>query len=248
MRTLNPTLGVNTFDGLPAGAGQMTLTGTISKILFLLSIVIVAAAWAWNSYPHDGSITEAQYKVYYMAIPGLAAFVLALVISFFKRLARLLSVAYAVLEGISLGAISVLSDIKTPGIMAFASLLCFGTLLGLLLAYQSGKIRVTENFKLGVMAATFGVLLAFFVDSMVMLATGDRAFFSFHSWSSAIFSGIVVVIAALNLVLDFDFIESGVRKGAPRYMEWYAAFGIMVTMVWLYLSLLKLLKELSSSK
>jgi uncharacterized YccA/Bax inhibitor family protein len=152
--------------------------------------------------------------------------------------------AYALLEGLALGSISAILEVRFPGIAIQSVSLTFGTLLVLLLAYRSGLIPVTQNFRLGIVAAT-GAIMLFYLLQFVL------GFFGVHftsiNGSGPIgigFSLIVVGIAALNLVLDFDFIESGARMGAPKYMEWYSAFGLMVTLVWLYLEILRLLTKL----
>jgi uncharacterized YccA/Bax inhibitor family protein len=152
---------------------------------------------------------------------------------------------YALLEGLALGGISAAFDLRYPGIGIQAVSLTFGTLLVLLLAYSSGLIKVTQKFRLGVVAATGGIAL-FYVMQMLLGFFGVR--FAAINGSGVIgigFSLIVVAVAALNLVLDFDFIESGVQSGAPKYMEWYGAFGIMVTLVWLYLEILRLLAKMN---
>jgi uncharacterized YccA/Bax inhibitor family protein len=135
-------------------------------------------------------------------------------------------------------------ELRFPGIAMQAAGMTFGTLLCLLLAYRSGLIRATENFKLGVVAATGGVALVYFV-SMILGFFGHRIPFIHDSGLIGIgFSLLVVVIAAMNLVLDFDFIESAASQSVPRYMEWYAAFGLMVTLIWLYVEMLRLLSKL----
>jgi len=153
---------------------------------------------------------------------------------------------YALLEGLALGAISAYFQARFPGIVIQAVALTFGVLFALLLAYRSGLIPVTENFRLGIVAATGGIAifylvaigLGFFGIRIPMLHEG--------SWLGIGFSVFVVIIAALNLVLDFDFIEKGAEQGAPKVMEWYAAFGLIVTLVWLYLEILRLLSKLRS--
>jgi uncharacterized YccA/Bax inhibitor family protein len=126
-------------------------------------------------------------------------------------------------------------------------MLTMGVLASLLLAYKSGLIKATENFKLGVVAATGGIAILYLVQiGANMLGFQGMGFIHESSWIGIAFSGFVVVIAALNLVLDFDFIESGVEAGAPKYMEWYGAFGLVVTLVWLYLEILRLLSKLQS--
>lgn len=153
---------------------------------------------------------------------------------------------YALVEGFFLGAVSAVYEAKFGGIVFQAVLLTFGTLMAMLLAYRSGLIKATENFKLGVMAATGGIALLYLISFAL-------SFFGIHipmihegGTFGIVFSLFVVVIAALNLVLDFDLIEHGVEQGAPKYMEWYGAFGLMVTLVWLYLECLRLLSKIQS--
>jgi uncharacterized YccA/Bax inhibitor family protein len=153
---------------------------------------------------------------------------------------------YAVLEGLFLGGISAFYEAQFQGIVIQAVGLTFGTLAALLLAYKSGMIRATENFKLGVAAATGGIMLVYLV-SLGMSFFGMRMPYLHESGPLGIgISVFIVVIAALNLVLDFDFIEQGAAQGAPKYMEWYAAFGLLVTLIWLYLEILRLLSKLRS--
>src|SRR3990170_5101077 len=151
---------------------------------------------------------------------------------------------YAALEGLALGALSAMLEARYPGIVIQAVALTFGTLAALLLAYRSGLIPVTKNFRMGVVAATGGIAI-FYLVAMGLSFFGIRiAFLHEGSWLGIGFSLFVIVIAALNLVLDFDFIEKGAEHGAPKFMEWYAAFGLMVTLIWLYLEILRLLSKL----
>ena len=180
----------------------------------------------------------------YLWIGSIGGFVCALVTTFKKEWAAVTAPAYALLEGLALGSISSILELRFPGIAIESVSLTFGTLLVLLLAYRSGLIPVTQKFRLGIVAATGAVMLFY----LLQFALG---FFGVHfasiNGSGAIgigFSLVVVGIAALNLVLDFDFIENGVRMGAPKYMEWYGAFGIMVTLVWLYLEIVRLLTKI----
>jgi uncharacterized YccA/Bax inhibitor family protein len=177
----------------------------------------------------------------------IGGFIVALVVTFKRTWAPVGAPVYALLEGLALGSISAVLEIRFPGIAIQSVSLTFGTLLVLLLVYRSGVIQVTQKFRLGVIAATGGIML-FYVAEIVL------GFFGVHFASingSGIigigFSFLVVIIAALNLVLDFDFIESGVRAGAPKYMEWYGAFGLMVTLVWLYLEIFRLLTKMRSN-
>jgi uncharacterized YccA/Bax inhibitor family protein len=176
----------------------------------------------------------------------IGGFIFALVTVFKKAWSPVTAPAYALLEGLALGGISAVLNLRFPGIAIQAVGLTFGVLFVLLLAYRSGLIQVTQKFRLGVIAAT-GAIMLFYVAQFLL------GFFGFHfstvNGSSPIgigFSVIVVIVASLNLVLDFDFIESGVRASAPKYMEWYAAFGLMVTLVWLYLEILRLLTKIRS--
>ena len=167
--------------------------------------------------------------------------IVALVLVFKKTWAPALAPAYAILEGLFLGGISAFYQARFPGIAVQAVALTFGTLFALLGAYQTGLIRPSENFKLGIFAATGGIALVYLV-SMVLGFFGIQIPGIFGNGIIGIgFSIVVVIIAALNLVLDFDFIEQGAAVGAPKYLEWYAAFGLMVTLVWLYLEILRLL-------
>ena len=169
---------------------------------------------------------------------------MAIITVFKKQWAAVSAPIYALLEGLAMGGISSIFEARFPGIVIQAVGLTFGTLLCLLLAYKSGMIRATENFKMGVVAATGGIFIVYLV-SWVLGMFGVGIPFIHESGLIGIgFSLFVVVIAALNLVLDFDFIESGAAQGAPKYMEWYAAFGLMVTLIWLYLEILRLLAKL----
>ena len=147
-----------------------------------------------------------------------------------------------------LGVISMIFNAQYPGIVVQAVFLTFGTLGALLLAYMSGLIKATENFKLGIVAATGGIAILYFINFIMSFFGSGIGIISSNNTMGILFSGAVVVIAALNLVLDFDFIEEGAEMGAPKYMEWYGAFGLLVTLIWLYLEILRLLAKLSSRR
>jgi uncharacterized YccA/Bax inhibitor family protein len=177
---------------------------------------------------------------------AIAGFVIALVTVFKKNWAAVTAPLYALAEGLFLGGLSAIFESMYPGIVIQAVSLTFGTLVCLLLAYRSGMIKATENFKLGIVAATGAIGLIYLV-TMGLGLFGIRMPFIHESGIVGIgFSLFVVVIAALNLVLDFDFIENGAAQGAPKYMEWFAAFGLMVTLIWLYVEILRLLSKLRS--
>ncbi len=249
MRSGNPVLKESTFLDLGSGtvvsrdSDAMTLNGTVSKTGILLLLCVITATFAWMQVSTPAGLANAGVYVWGGAIGGL---VLAMVTIFKKEWAPVSAPLYALVEGFFLGAISAMFEQRFPGIVFQAVLLTFGTLFALLFAYRSGLIKATENFKMGVVAATGGIFL-------VYLATMVLGFFGINipmihdnGLVGIGFSLFVIVIAALNLVLDFDFIETGVERGAPKYMEWYGAFGLMVTLVWLYIEFLRLLSKLQS--
>ena len=183
-----------------------------------------------------------------MMLGVFGGFIVAMVLCFKQTWAPVLAPVYAVLEGLFLGGISAVFAARFGGIVFQAVAMTFGTLFALLAAYQSGYIRATEKFKLGVIAATGGIAVVYLV-SMVLGFFGVQIPGIFGSGAVGIgFSVVVVVIAALNLVLDFDLIERGAQAGAPKYMEWYGAFSLMVTLVWLYLEILRLLAKLKDNR
>jgi len=237
IRSGNPALRGNVFAGARAegSAGVMTIQGTVNKTLILLGCVLLSAFWAWSN------MGVAAALIIPAAIIGL---VLALVTVFKKEWAGITSPIYALVEGVVLGGISAVFEAQYQGIVFQAVTLTFAVLFSLLIAYKSRLIKVTENFKLGVVAATGGIMLVYIVN-MVMSFFGARIPFIHESGALGIgFSLFVVVIASLNLVMDFDFIENGAEYGAPKYMEWFGAFGLIVTLVWLYLEILRLLAKL----
>ena len=252
MKTSNPALGENTFRNPGGGqfggaidvTSRMTLGGTVNKTGILLICAFATAAWTWYRYLASGNPASVSGLMMLGVFGGL---IMALVTTFKKEWAPVTAPMYALLEGLVLGGISAMFDIRWPGIAIQAVALTFGTLLALLLAYSSRMIRVTQKFQLGVVAATGGIVLFYFLQ--MILGFFHVPFLSSVNGNGTIgivFSVIVVGIAALNLVLDFDFIERGVNYGAPKYMEWYGAFGIMVTLVWLYLEILRLLAKTRS--
>jgi uncharacterized YccA/Bax inhibitor family protein len=248
MRSGNPALNDNTF--LDIGSGRvvdsnqtMTLNGTVNKTGLLLLLIMISAAYTWSLYIGPDSAPKVLPLVLVGAIGGL---IFALITVFKKTWAPVTAPIYALLEGLFLGGVSAMMEARYPGIVIQAVGLTFGTLAALLFAYRSGLIKATENFKLGVVAATGGIFLLYLVNIVMGFFGASIGFIHNSSWMGIGFSAFVVVIAALNLVLDFDFIEKGVDAGAPKYMEWYGAFGLIVTLVWLYLEILRLLAKLQS--
>jgi len=242
MRTSNPALNDQAFRGEHAAFGDaMTLQGTVNKTGVLLICTVATAAWAWNQFNH------APQSVGPLAMIGaIGGLIVALVTIFKKTWAPITAPLYGLLEGLVLGSVSALLDMRYHGIAIQAVSLTFGTLVVLLLAYRSGLIPVTDKFRLGIVAATGGIALLYLLEILLGFFGIRFATINGAGPIGIGFSVFVVIIAALNLVLDFDFIENGVRAGAPKYMEWYAAFGLMVTLIWLYFEILRLLSKLRS--
>ena len=245
MRSANPALNDNTFArfaevSVPA-EDRMTLMGTVHKTGILLALVLLTSGITWKM------VGVGHPKVWVWAIGGaVGGLIFALITCFVPRVAAFTAPCYALLKGLFLGAISALFEQHYPGIVVQAIGLTFGVLFALLAAYRSGLIKATENFKLGVCAATGGILLLYFFTWLmaVLGVTGPAQYIHGSGTFGICFSLFVVVIAALNLVLDFDFIEDGAEAGAPKYMEWVGAFGLMVTLIWLYIEILHLLAKL----
>jgi len=234
-RTGNPALSEKTFqDVVRTAGGTMTLQGTVNKTGISLLIVMAGAIITWNM----------EQPILLLLVGAIGGAILGFVTVFKKDWAPITTPIYAFLEGLVLGAISRMYDRQVEGIVPIAVGLTMGTLGALLLAYTSRLIKVTQNFRLGVFAATGAIALLYLV-SMVLGFFGIRIPLIHEAGPIGIlFSVVVVVIASLNLVLDFDFIERGAAMGAPKYMEWYGAFGLLVTLIWLYLEILRLLAKI----
>jgi uncharacterized YccA/Bax inhibitor family protein len=238
MRTSNPALRDSTFDVPNLGSASMTIGGAVAKTA-LLVVITLTVTLATFAAARRGAPVQA-----YATGGAVVGFIIALVTAFKPSWARVTGFLYAIAEGLFLGAVSALFEARYPGIAISAAGCTMGTLAGLLLAYQTGFIRATENFKLGVFAATAGIALFYLVSMVLRLFGVEIPYIHQSGWLGIGFSAFVVVVAALNLVMDFDFIENGAARGAPKYMEWYAAFGLLVTLVWLYLEILRLLAKI----
>ena len=242
LRSGNPALTADTFTRVPplAGHDSMTIAGTVNKTAMSLALLLVAAMFVW------GKGAQGELPMFWVWGGVIGGFVVAMATVFKPVWAPYTTPLYAALEGVALGGISYVFEQMYPGIVAQAVFLTFGTLGALLFAYRSGIIRATENFKLGVFAATGGIGLVYLLSFVLGFFGISVPLIHSSGTFGILFSVFVVVIAALNLVLDFDFIEQGAERGAPKYMEWYGAFGLMVTLVWLYLEILRLLAKLQS--
>ena len=241
-RSGNPVFG-NRFDedaqfrDLPTSQ-KMTLDGTVNKTGILLALCFATAAISWN-----------MPNPLLMGFGAIGGLVLALITMFRPKSAGFTAPLYALSQGLFLGGITVMFEAQYPGIAIQAIGLTFGTLASLLVCYKTGIIKPTENFKLMIVSATAGIGLLYMVNiGMLMFGGGEGIGFIHSSGLMGIgFSLVVVAIAALNLVLDFDFIEQGSENGLPKHMEWFGAFSLMVTLVWLYLEILRLLAKLKNN-
>ena len=243
MRTANPALSDRTFAAIPQAYGgqpTMTLAGAANKTLALLLILVASAAFTWQQ-----TLVRETPPVGLMLLGLIGGFIVAMVTTFKQEWSPVTAPLYAVLEGLFLGAISALANRYYPNIVPQAVALTFGILFCLLVAYRSGLIPVTENFRMGVVAATGAVALIYLVSFALGFFGVRIPYIHEGGLIGILFSLAVIVIASLNLVLDFDFIEDGAQRGLPAYMEWYAGFGLLVTLVWLYLEILNLLMKLS---
>ena len=243
-RTSNPALNSNTFKN-PVDNNSlfldktMTIQGTVDKTAIALVLLIISAYYTFSS--------GMESMIYIGFIGG---FVIALITIFKKEWSPFTVPSYGVLEGLALGSISYIYNLQYDGIVLQAISITVLVLFSLLFAYRSKIIKPTENFKLGLFAATGGIFLLYLI-SFIMSFFGSGISLLSPNNSSMLSIGLsfgIVIIAALNLVIDFDFIEEGSEKGAPKYMEWYGAFGLLVTLIWLYLEILRLLAKLQSRR
>lgn len=236
----NPALNNTTFDNLPQSTAStaMTLQGTASKSLILSALCVLFAVVGWQltaRYPEIGILA--------ILITAVAAFVVAVITIFKKVASPYTAPIYAALEGVAVGGLSQVFEAAYSGIVLQALLLTGGIFVSMLLLYRLRIIRASENFKMGVAAATGGIATYYLANLAINFFGRELPLINSASVYGIGFTVLVIVVAALNLVVDFDFIESGVEKRAPKYMEWYASFGLLVTLVWLYLEILRLLSK-----
>jgi len=243
MRTSNPILSDNVFLNQPrtySSSEAMTIQGTVNKTFILLALVLVGGFFTWTKVAQAGP----QAAMGFTIGGAIVGFIFSLITLFKKESSGITAPIYSLAQGVFLGGISAVFEASYPGVVSQAVGLTFATLFCLLGAYKSGLIKVTENFKMGVFAATGGIALFYFVTFILSLFGIQTSLLNGSGIFSIGISLFVVGIAALNLVLDFDFIEHGSHNGAPKYMEWFAAFGLMVTLIWLYVEILRLLVKL----
>lgn len=249
-KTSNPALGTKTFQDAAAryggaidAANRMTLNGTVNRTGILLICAFATAAYTWRAFMQTRDPADVSGLLMLGVFGG---FITAMVTIFKQSWAPITAPIYALLEGLFLGGISAFLEQRYPGIAVQAVGLTFGTLLTMLVLYSSGLIRVTNKLRIGIIAATGGIALFYLMEIILGFFHINFVSINGSGMIGIAFSLFVCAIAALNLVLDFDFIEQGVNAGAPKFMEWYGAFGIMVTLVWLYLEILRLLGKMRS--
>ncbi len=240
-RSGNPTLSDATFAGFETtGAKTMSLQGTVNKVGILLALVVGGALFTWNQFYSTGSAG------FLMPVGLFGGMIFAVITMFRPTLAMYTAPIYAILQGLFLGGISAAFESMYPGIVIQATGLTFGTLASLLVLYKTGVIKPTENFRLMIVSATMGIAVLYAISFVMSLFGSGIGFIHSNGLFGIGFSLFVVGIAAMNLVLDFDFIEDGAERGAPKYMEWFGAFALMVTLIWLYLEMLRLLAKIRS--
>lgn len=235
-RSGNPTLSEKLFQqsdrAVPAGE-KMTISGTVNKIGILFLLLLIGASISWYM--------PSQLFMWGGAIGG---FIVAIVTVFKKEWSPVTAPLYAGLEGLFLGAISMVYATAYEGIVFNAVALTMGVFAAMLMIYRSGLIEVNHKFRMGVVAATGGVFLVYLASIVLGFFGINLNLVTGAGWMGIGFSLVVIVIAALNLVLDFDLIDKGAEAGAPKYFEWYTAFGLIITLVWLYIEILRLLSKL----
>jgi len=248
MATSNPVLGDKVFEEMRHidGSGNvMTIDGSVNKVGILLAIVLFTAYFSWNSFSAGGSMSSIMP---WIAIGGIGGFITAMVTIFKKEWSPVSAPVYAGFQGLFLGGFSAYMNSIYTGIVFDAVSLTLLILFGLLFVYKSRIIKVTENFKMGIFVATFGIAGVYLMSFVLGMFGMNIPYIHENGLIGIGFSLVVVVIASMNLILDFDFIEKGADRRLPGYMEWYGAFGLMVTLIWLYIEILKLLAKLRSRR
>lgn len=243
MRSSNPVLSRRIFENtmVSGGSGVMSINGTINKIGLLLLLAIASAAYTWSM------ITVNPGRASVFALIGvIGGLIMALITTFSPKSSPFTAPVYAILEGLFLGAVSSLINTAYPGVAFQAVVLTIGTLFTMLFLYRSGRLRATPKFRRGVLMATGAVFFSYLISWILSMFGVGIGFMHSAGPLGIVINLVVIVVAALNLIMDFDFIEQGAMAGAPKYMEWYGAFGLMVTLIWLYIEFLRLLSRFSS--
>ena len=243
-RSGNPMFSDKTFSEtiIDTKIERMTLQGTVNKVGISLLLVLLSASYTWTQYFDNGPSAIGPF----MIGGSIVGLIFALITIFKRTWAPITAPLYALAKGFALGGISAMYEAQFGGITMQAVTLTFATMFGLLFAYKTGIIKPDKNFMLMVFAGTFAIFAVYMVNFIMMFFGASIGFIHDNGILGIGFSLVVVAIAALNLVLDFDYIEQGAEQGAPKYLEWYGAFSLMVTLIWLYLEILRLLAKLRS--
>lgn len=227
----------------------MTVNGTLNKTAILLLLVVASSVYVWNKFFEVlATNPEAAMSAVmpWVAIGGIGGFVAVLVTVFRPQSSGVSAPIYAILEGLFLGGVSAIFEMRYNGIVVRAVALTLAVFVIMLFLYRSGAIKVTQKFRMGIFAATGGIALVYLASFIGGFFGMEFSFLHGNSNLSIGISLFIVAIAALNLILDFSFIDNASAQGAPKYMEWYGAFGLMVTLVWLYIEILRLLSKIAS--
>ena len=240
MKSSNPVFNNKSWQNVSFSQEMpMTLQGTINKTFISLLLVIVSALYTWDIYMQGGNVQGIMIGGF------IGGFVLAMTTIFKNDWAKFTVPLYALFEGAALGGLSAIFEVSYPGLPMQAVALTFGTFAVMLIAYKAGFIRATEKFR-SIITAAIGGIFFVYILSWVMSMFGTSSFIYGNSLMSIGFSVLVAGIAAFSLILDFDFIEKGVMQGIPKNQEWMGAFGLLVTLIWLYIEILRLLSKISS--
>lgn len=247
-KTTNPFFGKKTYQSAYtayADSEQMTLNGTINKTALVILFVFAAAFYTWQQFfdiydPANPGLAVSKITGL-MAIGGIGGFITAIIATFSPRRSGFLTPIYAIFEGLFLGALSAMFEARFPGLVVRAVALTFAVFLSMLVVYRQGIIKVTGKFRRGMISAMMGLLFVYLASWIAGMFGADVSYLHGGGTFGIIFSLIVTGISAFSLLLDFDFIEKGAKSGAPKYMEWYSVFGLLVSLVWLYVNILRLL-------
>ncbi|MBN1925540.1 MAG: Bax inhibitor-1/YccA family protein [Prolixibacteraceae bacterium] len=247
-RTTNPFFGKKAFQNVQSVSytqETMTVKGAMNKTALIILFVFASAFYTWqkffNVYVPESPQAGISAVSVYLLIGGIGGFITAIIASFSPRKAGFFTPVYAILEGMFLGGLSAILEAQFPGLVIRAVALTFAVFAGMLFIYRQGIIKVTGKFRRGMIAAIFGILLVYLVGWIGSLFGANISFLYGGGTFGLIFSIVVTAISAFSLLLDFDFIERGAMAGAPKYMEWYGVFGLLVSLVWLYINILRLL-------
>ena len=245
MESSNPTLNERTFGAARVGMGEpaMTIQGTVNKTFILLAILVAAAAWTWSQTSNPSS---AGFLKIVGIGSGIVGFILAMVTCFKPKWSPITAPLYAACEGLLLGFISAMFEMRYPGIVMQAVGLTFAVTFAMLMGYKAGWLQATPGLRKGLMIGMGGLMLFYVVVWVAsMFGIHPPAFINGGGPLGIAFSLVVIGMASMYLILDFDLIESGSREGLGKYMEWYGAFALMVTLIWLYMEILRLLSKIN---